>query len=188
MKITITGRHMDMTDAIKDYVEKGLEKVRGHFDRVIDVDVVLSVEKRRHIAEINLHANGLRINAKESSEDMYVSVDTAVNKVDKQIRKHKGRIMRHQPRRAQEELMHHLQVIEVHSDEDDGGDEAESAMTHRVIFHEKIETRSMSVDEAALQLELQEDAFLVFSNVDTGQVNVICARDDGTYSLIEPQA
>lgn len=102
MKISITGRHFDVTDAIKDYTESGLEKVRAHFDKVIDAEVILSVEKHRHIAEINLHVNGHRANAKESSDDMYVSIDSALSKIDRQVEKYKDRIQRHQPRRARE--------------------------------------------------------------------------------------
>lgn len=102
MRISITGRHVEVTDAIKEYTEKGIEKIRAHFDRVIDVDVILGVEKHRHFAEINLRANGLQANAKGSSEDMYASIDSALSKIDRQINKHKGRIQRHQPRSARE--------------------------------------------------------------------------------------
>ena len=85
MNVTITGRHMETTDAIKDYIRNGLEKIKEHFDKVIDVKVTLSVEKHRHIAEINLHANGLRINAKDASTDLYASVDSAIGKIDRQV-------------------------------------------------------------------------------------------------------
>ena len=102
MRVSITGRHVEITDAIKVYTEKGIEKIRAHFDRVIDVDVILGVEKHRHYAEINLRANGLQANAKGSSEDMYTSIDSALNKIERQINKHKGRIQRHQPRSARE--------------------------------------------------------------------------------------
>ena len=102
MNITVSGRHMEMTDAIRDHVHSCLDKVKQHFDKVIDVDVVLSIEKRRQLAEINLHANGLRINAKESSDDLYTSIDAAIGKVDRQVTKHKDRIRRHQPRTARE--------------------------------------------------------------------------------------
>ena len=184
MNVTITGRHMNVTDAIRERVEKGLEKVKGHFEKVIDMDVVLSVEKHRHIAEINLHANGLRINAKESSEDMYGSLDTALNKVDRQVRRHKDRIMKHQPRRPREDKSYEHQVIEL----DDNGNDDDAATGHQVILREKRTLVPMSVDEALLQLELLEDTFVVYTNPDTQQVNVLYAREDNTYGLIEPEA
>ena len=102
MKVTITGRHMDVTDALRAYIENGLEKIRVHFDRVIDAEVILSVEKHRHLAEMNLHANGVRIHSKESSSDMYASVDVVLDKLDTQVRKFKDRINNHQPRRSKD--------------------------------------------------------------------------------------
>ena len=102
MQVSITGRHFEITDAIRDHATARLERVREHFDRVIDAQVILSVEKHRHIAEINLHVNGHHINAKETSEDMYLSIDSSVDKIERQVEKYKGRIQRHQPRTARE--------------------------------------------------------------------------------------
>ncbi len=183
MRVTISGRHMDITDSLKLYIENGLEKVRSHFDKVIDVDVVLDVEKHRHIAEVNLHANGIRIHSRESSQDMYASVDTVLDKLDKQVRKFKDRINRHQPRRARETRDYHHGIIEMVNELDDHTGEP----THRVINREKIAMKPMSVEEATMQLDLVEDDFLVFSNAENEQVNVIYSRRDGTYGLIEPQ-
>jgi len=185
MNLTVTGRHMEMTDALKSYVENGLTKLRHHFDRVIDANVILTVEKHRHIAEINLHANGIRIHGKESSSDMYASVDAVLTKLDKQIRKYKDRINRHQPRVAKEERGYEHQIIEVMPPEPEA--QPETAPVLRVVRREKVAMKPMTVDEAAMQLELVDDSFLVFSNANTQQVNVIYAREDGTYGLIEPE-
>lgn len=102
MQISITGRHVEITDAIRDHTHARLEKIRDHFDRVIDAQVILSVEKHRHIAEINLHVNGQHLNAKGTSEDMYLSIDSSVEKIERQVEKYKGRVQRHQPRSARE--------------------------------------------------------------------------------------
>ena len=185
MKIAIAGRHMDVTDALKAYTTNGLEKIHSHFDKVIDADVVLSVEKHRHIAEVNLHANGIRIHGKESSPDMYASVDAVLDKLDKQVRKFKDRINRHQPRTAREARNYQHNVIEIIDGLQE--EEPEEISSHRIIRHEKLAMKPMDVDEAAMQLELIDDDFLVFSNAETQHVNVIYAREDGTYGLIEPQ-
>lgn len=183
MRIAITGRHMDVTGALKDHIEGSLEKVRSHFDRVIDADVVLSVEKHRHIAEITLNANGIRIHGKEESEDMYASVDNVVSKLDKQIRKFKGRINHYQPRETKEDRAFQYNVIAVSADE-----EAEApANGHTVVLREQLTMKPMSVEEATMQLELANEEFLVFSNAETQKVNVLYSRNDGTYGLIEPQ-
>jgi putative sigma-54 modulation protein len=184
MNLSVTGRHVEVTDALKSYVEGGLTKLRTHFDKVIDANVVLSVEKHRHIAEINLHANGIRIHGKESSSDMYASVDAVLGKLDKQIRRFKDRINRHQPRVSKEETNYSHEIIQALEDKElaDG-----NGSKHHVVMREKLPVKPMSVDEAVMQLELVDDPFLVFTNADTRQVNVIYAREDGTYGLIEPR-
>ncbi len=179
---------MEITEAIRNHVESGLQRVRRHFDRVIDVDVVLGVETKRHrqTAEVNLRANGLRVNATESSDDLYASIDSAISKIERQVAKHRDRIHRHQPRTNREtrEFQHNVLEIAPPSSADSG-----TAVTaaHRVVHREKLALETMSIEEAAFQLELLEDAFLVFSNAETQQVNVVYSRDDGTYGLIEPQ-
>lgn len=123
MRLAITARHMDMTDGLKTHVEQGLEKIRNHFDKVIDADVVLSVEKRHHIAEMTLHANGLRIHSKEATEDMYASIDAVIGKLDKQIAKFKNRIKRFKVREAEALRDYSHNIVEI-SQEDNTDDEA----------------------------------------------------------------
>lgn len=184
MNVTVAARHMELTDALKSYVENSLQKIRTHFEKVSSADVVLAIEKHRHIAEINVHANGIRIHGKESSHDMYASVDAVLEKLDKQVRRYKERINRHQPRISKEMRDYQHQIIEF--DETATGEESQE-VKHHVIRREKLPMKPMSVEEAAMQLELVDDAFIVFSNAETHQVNVIYATEDGTYGLIEPQ-
>lgn len=186
MNLSISGRHMDVTDAIRGHVEQGLAKIRGHFDRVIDVEVILGMEKHRQIAEINLHANGLRINAKEASTDLYASFDAALEKIDRQIAKHKSRIMRHHPRTNKEARTFNHHVIRLPEEMSDNGRQEAPAPNHHVIHREKLSMKPMSIEEAALQLDLLEDPFIVFANADTDQVNVMYKRGDGAYGVIEP--
>lgn len=186
MNIMITGRHMEMTDALKAYIETGLGKLKTHFDKVIDVDVVLDVEKRRHIAEINLHANGVRIHGKESSQDMYASVDAVLAKLDKQVKKYKDRINRHQPRTSREARNYEHAIISFDAEYEEEGNNGHPR-EHQVVNHEKIPMKPMTVDEAVMQLDLVDDPFIVFANADTAQVNVLYKREDGAYGLIDPQ-
>lgn len=187
MNITVTGRHMEMTDALKAYIQNGLEKVEAHFDKDFEADVVLDVEKHRHIAEVNLHTNGVRIHSREASSDMYASVDAAIIKLERQIRKFKDRINRHQPRTAREGRDYHHAILTPELPEENTNVDA-SYESHRVVHREKISMKPMSVDEAMMQLELvQDQPFLVFSNADTSEVNVLYSREDGTFGLIEPK-
>jgi len=187
MQMEISARHMEITDALRSHVTTRLEKLRGHFDRVLDANVVLSVEKHRHVAEVTLRANGIRIHGKESSPDMYSSVDAVVEKLEKQIRKYRDRVNRHSPRKGGEELATELELFDFGQISDEQDSNSEQAVRHRIIRREKLPMKPMTIEEASMQLELAEEPFIVFSNVETQQINVIYARSDGTFGLIEPQ-
>ncbi len=188
MNTRISGRHLEVTDAIKAYIENALGKVTAHFDKVIDADVILSVEKHRQIAEVNLHANGVRINGREESPDMYASVDAVMEKVERQVRKFKDRINRHQPRTSREARVYGHSVLAPTVGEGNGHAEAHAEHHgHHEIDREKLPMRPLSLDEAVMQLELVDDPFLVFINAETSQVNVLYPRPNGHYGLIEPQ-
>jgi len=186
MQVSISGRHMEVTNALKDHVEGRLDKVTGHFDRVIDAEVVLSVEKHRHIAEITLHANGVRIHGKEATADMYQSIDTTVDKIDRQILKFKDRNGKQHQRRGKKENLQELEAMRLRAAEAAEIAAAEVAASNGKVVAEEISMKPMNVDEARLQLELSRDAFLAFSNADTQQVNVLYSKNDGTFGLIQP--
>jgi putative sigma-54 modulation protein len=187
MQVTVAARHMDLTDGLRDHVERALEKVTGHFDRVTDADVVLTVEKHRHIAEITLKApNGLRIHSRESTEDMYASVDAVVDKLDRQARRYKDRLTRFHTRPVEEALGDYQHDIIEFSDNGESNGGVELA-PHRVVVRKQLSMRPMSVDEAAMLLDLGNDEFLAFHNADTQRVNVLYKRQDHTFGLIEPQ-
>lgn len=183
MNLNLTGRHLEITPAIRDHVETGLQKVKRHFDKVIDATVILTIEKHRHrqLAEINLHANGLRINAKESSSDLYQSIDAALHKIERQVTRHKERIHRHQPRTTREMRALHHHVVQFAAA--DGNHEP--AKPEVVVHREKLHLQTMTVEEATFQLGLVEDDFILFANAETHEVNLVYERGDGTYGVIE---
>lgn len=101
MNLTISGHHLDLTPAIRDYVETKLERIRRHFDHVIDVAVILAVEKlaekdKRQKAEITLRVRGKDLHAESIAEDLYAAIDTLIDKLDRQVLKYKTRIQDHQ--------------------------------------------------------------------------------------------
>lgn len=95
MQINITGHHIDITDALRSYVSEKLEKLERHFDHVTNVHVILTVEKQSQKAEANVHVSGADLFAQHDSEDMYASIDGLVDKLDRQIVKHKEKIGSH---------------------------------------------------------------------------------------------
>ncbi len=92
MNLTITGHHLEITPALRGYVEEKLKRVTRHFDHVIDVTVILTVEKLKHKAEVNLHTAGKDIFIEAAEEDMYAAVDALVDKQDRQVVKHKEKL------------------------------------------------------------------------------------------------
>lgn len=177
---------MEMTEGLRSHIETGLGKISSHFDKVIDADVVLDVQKQRHIAEFNLNANGVRIHSKEDSPDMYASVDAAIAKLDRQVLKYKKRINRHKPRNAKE-ARHYNHIILQPAHENGTAQVSEELPAHREVTHEKLTMKPMTLDEAVMQLELVSDLFLAFMNVETSQLNVLYKHKDGTLGVIEPQ-
>jgi putative sigma-54 modulation protein len=95
MNLSVTGHHVAVTPAIRGYVEQKLERVLRHFDHVIDVNVILSVEKLRQKAEVNMHVRGKEIFCECTNEDMYAAIDGLVDKLDRQVIKYKDRAYAH---------------------------------------------------------------------------------------------
>ena len=92
MNFSLTGHHLDITPAIRDYVIAKLDRITRHFDHVIDVQVVMSVAKLRHKVEANLHARGKDIHVEAVELDMYAAIDALVDKLDRQVVKHKEKL------------------------------------------------------------------------------------------------
>jgi putative sigma-54 modulation protein len=95
MNLQISGHHLEITSAIHDYVTGKLERVTRHFDNVIDVNVILSVEKLKQKAEVTVHLSGKDVFVESIDEDLYAAVDSLVDKLDRQIQKHKQKVKNH---------------------------------------------------------------------------------------------
>ena len=187
MSLTIAGRHLDITPGLRAHVEEKLDRLSEHFEKDFRADVVLCVEKHRHIAEITVHINGMHVHGRETSEDMYSSVDNVFAKLEKQVRKYKNRISKAKSRERLplHELEHHLLEL-TEPLEEEAAETEPSAASHRIIERQPMEVNPLSVDEAVLQLELRDYDFLVFSNSESGKVNVVYKRSDDRYGLIVP--
>ena len=100
MRIEISGHHVEVTDSMRGYVEQKIERIERHFDIVSDVHCILSVEKLRHKAEAKVNVNGGTIYAETTEDDMYAAIDGLVDKLDRQVRKHKEKLSDHHARHA----------------------------------------------------------------------------------------
>jgi putative sigma-54 modulation protein len=183
-EIKVTGRHVAVTDAIVDYARKKVESLHLDYPRIIEAQVIVEVEKYRHIAEVVLRcSNHITIDASAETSDLYASIDEAIGKIAQQMRKHKTKIMRqYRPRRAQVRIIdEHILADEVSEETSDTGSEP------LVVRTEKYPVKPMFVDEAVLQLQMNSSQqFVVFLNAKSEKVNVLYRRKQGNFGVIEP--
>jgi putative sigma-54 modulation protein len=175
MDITVTFRHLESTDALRDYAREKVSRIKKYVGTPADVAVVLSLEKHRHQAEITLNTNGVTVNARDVTEDMYAAIDLAVDKLERQVKKHKEKLKDHKPgiRTARYNIVSSVPVL--------------PAQGERIIKTESIFIKPMSIDEAIMQIDVMNNDFLVFTNAQTQKVNVLYRRRDGYLGLIEPE-
>lgn len=182
LPIKVTGRHVNVTEAMKDYAIKKVEGLHLDYPRIIDAQVILDVQKIRHIAEVVLHcANHITIEATSESPDMYASVDQVLSKIAQQMRKYKTKIMRqHRPRRG--EIRHIEEQVFSIDEKFEASPESEPTL----IQTEQYPVKPMFVDEAVLQLEMSDRQFIIFENAETRKINVLHRRTKTGFGLIEP--
>lgn len=172
MQTSVTFKRLDPSDALKAYVQKKVDRFDKMLDHPGEANVVLSVEKIRHIAEITLLCDRLKIHAKEESESMYASIDTLMDKVRAQIKKNKEKVKRHMS--GNKKSIKELEEIEIES-------------TKTEIIMETIDFKPLDIDDAAIELKSGKDNFFVFNNARTERVNVLYKRNDGNLGLIQPR-
>lgn len=179
--VKVTGRHLQITEAISDYCTRKIEGLHLDYPKIIEAHVILEVAKYRHSAEVVLVcSNHITIEACEETDDMYAAIDAVVDKVQRQMRKYKTRLMRkHRPRK---EMVQHL---EEHVLDSEPVEEAEHN-EHPIVRTERYPMKPMFVDEAVLQMEMSHRQFLVFFNAKNSRVNVLYRRKGSGFGLIEP--
>lgn len=175
MKITVSGKNIEVTNALRNAVEKKLLKLDKYFNPDVEAHATLSVQKNRQIIEVTIPFNGVILRGEEANEDMYASIDLVEEKLEKQIQKQKTKI----ERRTYGDALKYSFIPE--TDAGDEGDEPAIVKTKRFAM------KPMSAEEAVLQMELLGHSFFVYANADDGVVNVVYKRKDGNYGLIEPE-
>lgn len=175
MNITVRGKNLNITPALKDYAVKRIKKLNKYFNGA-DAQVNLSVAKENHIVEVTVLVNGLILRGEESTDDMYASIDLVVDKLEKQIDKHKTKLSRRLRDGNIKTLVNEqLQRNQAVEDEEP-----------KIVRTKRFAMKPMPVEEAILQMEMVNHDFFVFINADTEQVNVLYRRKDRNYGLIEP--
>lgn len=172
MKISIAGRHVELNDTLRDYALSKVESLQRYHDGIISVDINLELEKNRNIVDIVAHLVRRKVaKASEESNDMYASIDLAVDKLKRQLRRHKGKIKDYQKGASS---------IEEPSDNERGENEG---LLRREVFLSK----PMTPEEALVQLDSFHRSFLIFIDADSARMKVIHRRSDGICEVLEPR-
>lgn len=177
MQVEVSRTHVPVNADLDKHIRKKLQKINRYLQRVFSARVRIKEEKKRYLTEINVVADGFTIHGDGSSPDLYSSVESAIDKVNKQAKKFKEKIKSHRSRMRTKKrgLLSTISQESVHSNY--------PQITHitRAI------AKPMTVDEAFGELSLSQDRFFFFLNTDTNQINVLYLTDDGNFDLMEPQ-
>jgi putative sigma-54 modulation protein len=172
MNIIVTGRQIEVTPALKNYSEKKIKKIKRYLSNITEAVVTINVEKYRHKVEVLLKVNGVLIQAEGTTGDVYSSIDDVVDKLERQIKKYKEKLVSH--RKTEGKVT--TEKTDVMATSEFG----------RIIKNKRFELKPMSPDEAVMQMELLDKDFFIFTNDNSGDINVIYRRRDGNFGLIEP--
>lgn len=176
MRITITGKNIELTDGLKEAVEERLSKLEKYFAKDTEVYVTLSVEKERQKIEVTIPMKGNTIRAEQVSSDMYVSIEVVEELIERQLKKYRNKIVTKQ--QSAEKYF-----AEEYLTGDSDGEENEI----RIIRSKRFGIKPMYPEDACLQMELLGHDFYVFLNAETEEVNVVYKRKGNSYGLIEPE-
>ena len=175
MRITITGKNIELTDGQNEAVEDRLSKLEKYFTPETEAHVTLSVEKERQKIEVTIPVKGSVIRAEQVSNDMYVSIEVVEETIERQLKKYRNKIVTKQ---QSAEKFFAQEYLEKDAEDDD---------EIRIIRTKRFGIKPMYPEDACVQMELLGHDFFVFLNAETEEVNVVYKRKGNTYGLIEPE-
>ena len=178
MAVKVRGKNIEVTQALKDYVEKRVQTITKQFKTVGEITAVMRVEKGKHTVEITVPASGIVLRAQETSENMYASIDQCVEKIERQIHKYKTRLEKRLRSGSLDDI-----PLETSFELEPQEEEPEI----EIVRSKRFAIKPMTVDEAILQMDLLGHSFYAFKNEDGGAFAVVYKRNDGGYGLIEDE-
>ena len=176
MQVSVTFRNTGSESWFKDYVTERLSKIQKYIDKPVEAHVVLSVEKFRNVAEVNIMAKGINLVGKEEAKDMQLAIDSVIDKIERQIKKHKEKSRDHKAgtNRAEEKGGA--------SDVSAGFEEESRA---RVVETRRVVLKPMSLEEAMIEMEGSRNRFVIYRDAQSENISVIYRREDGNFALLE---
>lgn len=195
--VDVQGRNIEMTEAMEDYAMEKVSKIEKFMNRIIDVSVILEVQKLEHRCNIILKAGHTKVKSHAISDNMYASIDKAVDRLQTQLLKYKDRIQDYHSK-ANEAIdinvnvlgVSELELTEINDDIDEENSQKNSMkfVPHKIQRQKKLPLKLLTNDEAIMKLELSGDAFLIFKGEADRKLKVIYRRRDDSFAIIEPEA
>lgn len=185
MLVNVKGKNIQVTDALKQYAEKKVQKLGKHFKEIKQAQVTQSVQRNWHIVEVQVEGDGVTLRGEERTDNMYSSIDQVVEKLEKRIMRFKGKLY---GKTLEEGPKEKEALREAISEEVAASDETEASAWSMpgIVRTKSFAVKPMAPDEATVEMELLHHDFYVFLNDRTEQVNVVYRRKDGDFGLIEP--
>lgn len=177
MKLVFAGKNMDVTEALKNVTADKLTRLDKYFDKDVVATVTFTAERDRHTIEVTIDLPQTIIRAEVETYDMYESIDKAVDILERQVRKHKGKL-KARYRTTDTIRFDNIQLTE---------GEMEEENLPKIVRTKRFLLNPMTAEEAALQMDLLGHNFFVYMDGDTGNTNVVYKRKDGNYGLIAPE-
>lgn len=177
MKIAITSRKVNLRDNFKERVEKKLSKFNRIFDEDAQANVTVTLEKNRQTVEVTIRQNGMVYRAEQTAEEMNDALDAVVDVLGRQIRKNKCRLEKKMRAAVLDDFLAQEEL-----DEDDMEEKE-----YEVVRSKRFPVKPLDVEEAILQMNMVGHQFYMYRNAETGEINVVYRRKDGTYGLLEPE-
>ncbi len=175
MNYTIRGEKIDVTEAIKEYIETKLSRIDKYFDNPanVDVNVLIKVKNREQKVEVTINTALYQIRSEESHSDLYAAIDLVTDKVERQIRKNKTKLQNRYEKANINEMFFDYDALE------------DSTEENLIKKRKHIELKPMDEEEAILKMELSDHDFYVFQNVETDTICTIYKRKDGYYGIMD---
>lgn len=188
--IQITGRHVEITDSMKDYAIDKISKIERFMNRIIDVTVIMDIQRMDHRVDIILKAGNTKITSKAISTDMYVSIDQAVNKLEAQVLRYKSKLQDHHAKghailNMNVNVLSNQELEDLDNEDNHKEHELNHFKPHRVVKQESRPLKTLTNDEAIMKMELSGDAFMLFKCEEDQKLKVIYRRKDENYGIIE---
>jgi putative sigma-54 modulation protein len=186
MQLTVKGKNFDVTDALRGYAEKRIDKIVRYFDNVISTDVTLSTERNWHIVEVTVFGSGFVLRGEERSNDMYASIDMVLDKLEKQIKREKGKLKSRASRARRQAEMDYFRVeLPMGAQEEEFAEGNVIMEEPHVVRMPMFSHKPMTIEEAIKEMQSMDFTFFVFNNAETDTINVIYRRKTG-FGLVDP--